>query len=252
MMPSKSELPGSPEPEGVFATTQWSVVLAAAEPETPKAREAFGRLYRDYWPALYSYVRHRGHAPAAAEDITQDFFVSLLEKHRLDGLTREGGRFRSFLLAALKNHLANEWDRSRTIKRGGGEAPLSLDEIAAESAFKQTHVDTAPSEQIFDRQWALTLLELARRRLEAGLVAAGKADLIQVLGPSLLGSADGSARTEQAARLGMSEGALKVAVHRLRKCFGELLRQEVARTVDDSAEIPAELRYLIDVVGRAG
>jgi RNA polymerase sigma-70 factor (ECF subfamily) len=235
-----------------FAATRWTVVLTAAAPDAPDAGEAFGRLYRDYWPALYGYVRRRGHEPAAAEDITQDFFAHLLEKQRLNGLTREGGRFRSFLLTALKHHLANEWDRSRAGKRGGGLAPLSLDDVAAESAFQQTTADPAPAEQAFDRQWALTVLDLARRQLEKELAESGKADWLHVLGSSLLGGGGDSPRAGQAAQLGMSEGALKVAIHRLRKRFGELLRQEIARTVDDPIEAAAELRYLIEVVGRAG
>jgi len=241
----------APESSSPFATTRWTVVLTAAAPDAPDACEAFGRLYRDYWPALYGYVRRRGYEPAVAEDITQDFFTHLLEKQRLNGLTREGGRFRSFLMAALKNHLANEWDRSRAAKRGGGLAPLPLDNLAAESAFQQTNANLAPPEQLFDRQWALTVLELARRRLETELAESGKAAWLQTLGAALLGGVDDCARAEQAAQLGMSEGAFKVAIHRLRKRFGELLRQEIARTVDDPAEAVAELRYLIEMVGQA-
>lgn len=244
---SKEPAAGSATP---FVSTRWTVVLAAAEPDSTDAREAFGSLYRDYWPPLYAYVRRRGHEPAAAEDITQDFFVALLEKQRLNGLTREGGKFRSFLLTALKNHLANEWDRSRAARRGGGVATLSLDDASAETTYQLAAAEASPPEQLFERQWALNVLKLVRQRLETEMTLAGKGELVQALGPYLLGgSADGT-YLKLADKLRLSEGALKVTVHRLRKRYGELLRQEIARTVDDPAEVPAELRYLIEVVGR--
>ncbi len=243
-----------PEPgiSSPFVSTRWTVVLAAAEPESPEAREAFGNLYRDYWPPLYAFVRRRGYEPPAAEDITQDFFAALLEKQQLNGVTRVGGKFRSFLLTALKNHLANEWDRSRAARRGGGVAALTLDESAAESAYQTVATLPAEPDELFDRQWALSVLALTRQRLEAELAQAGKRELASTLGPSLLGGSTNEAYPELAAKLGLTEGALKVTIHRLRKRFGELLRQELARTVDDPAAVPAELRYLIEVVGRGG
>lgn len=235
-----------------FVATRWTVVLEAAEANPAGASEAFGTLYRDYWPPLYAYVRRRGHDPSAAEDITQDFFVALLAKQRLTGLTREGGRFRSFLLTALKHHLANHRDHACAAKRGHGATPLSLDELAAESAYQSVAPDTLPPEQLFERQWALTLLQLARNRLESELAASGKGDLVRTLGPLLLGGSPAGTYAELAGRAGLSEGALKVTIHRLRKRFGELLRQEIARTVASPAEVPAELRHLIEVVGRGG
>ena len=235
-----------------FVATRWTVVLAAAVPDSWDAREAFGDLYRDYWPPLYAYVRRRGHEPAAAEDITQDFFVALLEKQRLNGLTREGGKFRSFLLTALKNHLANEWDRSRAARRGAGVATLSLDEVVAETVYQLAAPDVSPPEQLFERQWALNVLKLVRHRLDTEMTQAGKGELVRALGPFLLGGSADGAYLELATKLGLSEGALKVTVHRLRKRYGELLRQEIARTVADPAEVSAELRYLIEVVGRGG
>lgn len=235
-----------------FVSTRWTVVLTAAEANPTDAADAFGKLYRDYWPPLYAFVRRRGHEPAAAEDITQDFFVALLEKQRLNGLTREGGRFRSFLLTALKNHLANDWDRVRAAKRGNGVTPLSLDETTAESTYQTLAQETLPPEQLFERQWALNLLQLARTGLESELAVSGKGNLVRVLGPYLLGGTPAGAYSELAAQVGLSEGALKVTIHRLRKRFGELLRQEIARTVDDPAEVSDELRHLITVVGRGG
>lgn len=239
--------PGTSSP---FVSTRWTVVLAAAEPESPEAREAFGNLYRDYWPPLYAFVRRRGYEPATAEDITQDFFAVLLEKQRLNGVTRVGGKFRSFLLTALKNHLANEWDRSRAARRGGGVAALTLDEAAAESAYQTVAALPAEPDELFDRQWALSVLALTRQRLETELAQAGKGELASTLGPGLLGGTTTETNPELAAKLGLTEGALKVTIHRLRKRFGELLRQEIARTVADPAEVAAELRYLIAVVGR--
>lgn len=235
-----------------FVSTRWTVVLSAAAPGPLDAREAFGDLYRDYWPPLYAYVRRRGYEPAAAEDITQDFFVALLEKQRLNGLTREGGKFRSFLLTALKNHLANDWDRSRAARRGGGVTALSLDEAVAEAAYQLAAAEPSPPEQLFERQWALNVLKLVRHRLETEMTQAGKGELVRTLGPFLLGGSADGAYLELATKLGLSEGALKVTVHRLRKRYGELLRQEIARTVADPAEVSAELRYLIEVVGRGG
>lgn len=235
-----------------FVSTRWTVVLTAAEANPADASDAFGKLYRDYWPPLYAYVRRCGHEPSAAEDITQDFFVALLEKQRLTGLKREGGRFRSFLLTALKNHLANDWDRVHAAKRGNGVALLSLDEVTAESTYQTLAQETVPPEQLFDRQWALNLLQLARTGLESELATSGKGDLVRVLGPFLLGGSPVGTYSDLGAQVGLSEGALKVTTHRLRKRFGELLRQEIARTVDDPSEVSAELRHLMTVVGRGG
>jgi len=162
-----------------FTTTHWSVVLEAARPDSPGSVEAFARLYGDYWYPLYAYVRRRGRSPQEAEDLTQDFFVALFDRQRLHGLEREGGRFRSFLLKALQNFLANEWDRATALKRGGGCAISSLEEIDAESKYLR-----APShekvEASFDRDWAFTLIEHAMENLETELVASGKKKLFRL------------------------------------------------------------------------
>lgn len=230
-----------------FTTTHWSVILEAARPEAPGSVDAFARLYRDYWYPLYAYVRRRGRSPHDAEDLTQDFFSSLLEHQRLRGLDRGGGRFRSFLLKALQNFLANEWDRATARKRGGGCAIVPLDEVEAESRFLADPTQPAP-ELGFERAWAFTVIELALRNLESELRAAGKGAWFERLRPHLQSDPKGRPYAELGAELGMTEGAVKVAVHRLRQRYGELLRAEVARTVASEADIAEELRHLIATV----
>jgi RNA polymerase sigma factor (sigma-70 family) len=230
-----------------FTTTHWSVVLEAARPGSPGSVDAFAQLYSDYWYPLYAYVRRRGRSPQEAEDLTQDFFISLFEQERLCGLERDGGRFRSFLLKALQNFLANDWDRVSARKRGGGCCFLSLDEIDAEARYLEDCCDEAP-EGRFDRDWAFAVIEHALLNLETQMRAARKEQLFQQLRPHLQGDRNGRPYAEIAAGLGMSEGALKVAVHRLRQQYVQLVRAEVARTVGNDADIDDEWRHLIRVV----
>jgi len=232
-----------------FRTTHWTVVMEAARPDAPGAMDAFARLYRDYWFPLYAYVRRRGRSPHEAEDLTQGFFVTLLERERLRGLERGGGRFRSFLLKALQNFLANEWDRASARKRGGRQAILPLDDVDAESRFLADPTHLAP-ETGFERAWAFTVIEHATHNLESELRAAGKEKLLERLRPHLQGDRNGRPYAEIATDLGLTEGAVKVTVHRLRQRYGELLRAEVARTVGSEAEIAEELRHLIAIVSR--
>lgn len=230
-----------------FTTTHWSVILDAARPESPGGVEAFGRLYRDYWYPLYAYVRRRGRSPHEAEELTQDFFVLLLERERLRGLERSGGRFRSFLLKALQNFLANEYDRVSARKRGGGCTVIPMDEVEAESVFLADPSVPEP-EAGFERNWAFAVIANASANLEKELRASGKEKLFQHLRPHLQGDAAGRPYAELAAELGMSEGAVKVTVHRLRQRYGELPRAEVARTVGSETEVAEELRHLIEIV----
>jgi RNA polymerase sigma-70 factor (ECF subfamily) len=232
---------------GRFTTTHWTVVLDAARPGAAGGNDAFARLYSDYWYPLYAYVRRRGRSPQEAEDLTQDFFVALLERERLRGLERGGGRFRSFLLKALQNFLANEWDRATAQKRGGGQVVLPLDEVDPESQFLADPSSAAP-EAAFERNWAITVIQHAMRNLELELQAAGKHKLLEQLRPHLQGDRNGRPYAEIATELGLSEGAVKVTVHRLRQRFRELLRAELARTVGSEAEIADELRHLKEVV----
>lgn len=226
-----------------FTTTHWTVVLEAARPGAARSNDAFARLYGDYWYPLYAYVRRRGRSPQEAEDLTQDFFVALLERERLRGLERGGGRFRSFLLKALQNFLANEWDRATAQKRGGGQVVLPLDEVDPESRFLADPASAAP-EAAYERNWAFTVIQHAMQNLELELQAAGKQKLLEQLRPHLQGDRNGRPYAEIATELGLSEGAVKVTVHRLRQRFRELLRAEVARTVSSETEITAELRHL--------
>jgi RNA polymerase sigma factor (sigma-70 family) len=232
-----------------FTTTHWTVVLEAARPDSPGGVDAFARLYRDYWFPLYAYVRRRGRRPHEAEDLTQDFFVSLIERERLAGLEREGGRFRSFLLKALQNFLANQWDRATAQKRGGGHSLVPLDGVDAESRLLATSPTETP-EAAFDRHWAFAVIEHAMQDLEAELRSAGKESIFRQLRLHLQGDRGGRPYAEIAAEWGVSESAVKTTVHRLRHRLGELLRTEVARTVGDTAEGESELRYLIEVVSR--
>jgi len=230
-----------------FRTTHWSVVLEAARPGSPGGLEAFATLYRDYWYPLYAYVRRRGWSPHEAEDLTQDFLVALFERQRLAGLERGAGRFRSFLLKSLQNFLANAWDRAAALKRGGGFALIPLAEVDAESRFLADATAGSP-ESSFERAWALTVIEHAMQHLDSELRAAGKERLWERLRPHLQGDRNGRPYAQIAAELGMTEGAIKVAVHRLRRRYGELLRAELARTVGAESEVADELRHLRTVV----
>jgi len=233
--------------DSAFVTTKWTVIMEAASSEAPGSKAAFARLYQDYWNPLYCYVRRRGYSPAEAEDLTQDFFIALLEKQRLSGLAREGGRFRAFLLTGLKNHLANHWDRARAAKRGGGFSPLSLDETGAEKRF-QGLASASDPDLAFEREWAFAVLEVALHHLEDEMSTAGKGGFFQCVRSHLQGDRNGRPYAEIAAELGMSEGALKVAVHRLRRRYGELLRTEIARTILNEAEVAEELGCLLKIV----
>ena len=238
-----------PTTSGVFRTTHWTVVLEAALPDGDGGKEAFARLYLDYWPPLYAYVRRRGLSPEEAEDITQDFFTRILEKQSLSGLRREGGRFRSFLLGAMANFLADEWDRAQTQKRGSGRKPLSLDAEDGETRFQALAVASELTpESVFEKQWAKTLLEHVAEQLRADDAKLGKGALFDDLQPHLQSDRAGLPYAEIAARHSTSEGAIKVAVHRLRQRFGQRLREEIARTVSSPTEVDEELRHLIEVM----
>lgn len=234
----------------VFQTTHWTVVLQAARPGTARTQDAFARIYLDYWYPLYAYVRRRGYLPPDAEDITQDFFLHLLEKNALERLERAGGRFRSFLLRSLDNFLANEWDRRRTQKRGAGQKLLPLDIADGEAKYAQAPTDADTPETLFEKQWVLTLLVNVLNDLEAECDAAGKGKLFADLRQHLQGDRQGLPFAEVAARQGMTEGAIKVAAHRLRQRYGEMLRAEIARTVGSPGEVDEELRHLLAVSAR--
>jgi len=223
--------------------------MEAALPDGDGGQEAFAQLYLDYWPPLYAYVRRRGSSPEEAEDITQDFFTRLLQKEALAGLRREGGKFRSFLLGAMANFLADEWDRAQAQKRGSGHKPLSVDAEDGETRFQALAIagELTP-ESVFEKQWAVMLLEHVTEQLRAEEVRSGKGGLFEDLRPHLQSDRAGLPYAEIATRHDTTEGAIKVAVHRLRHRYGQHLREQIARTVSSPAEVDEELRHLINVM----
>ena len=234
-----------------FDTTQWSLVAAAGADDASRtrAREALEQLCRDYWFPLYAFVRSRGHSVADAQDLTQAFFANLLESGGFASADRDRGRFRSYLLGAMKHFLANEWHRARTKKRGGEIRFLEWDaEQSPEDRFAAAAATGNP-EQRFDREWALETVASALDALRREMEAAGKRAQFDALRGSLTG-AEETSRKEIAGRLGMSEGAVKVAVHRLRRRYRHLLRAVVAETVGTEAGLDDEMRYLLEVLRR--
>jgi RNA polymerase sigma factor (sigma-70 family) len=234
----------SSAPGDIFATTHWTVVLAAGRRHTPQADRALEELCRTYWFPLYAYVRRRRHEKEDAEDLVQAFFTRFLAKNYLEGLSAERGRFRAFLLASLKNFLANEWDKSQRQKRGGGVQHLSLDWQTADSKFQVAASSEPSPDQAFDREWALALLSKVIECLQAECVADGKAKLFAQLKVFLAEGKGETAQSEVAKALGMEEGAVRVAVHRLRKRYRQLLRDEIANTLSDPAMVDEEMRAL--------
>jgi RNA polymerase sigma-70 factor (ECF subfamily) len=236
--------PPESSPAAGFAATRWTLVLSAARgSQTPRAAAAMAELCRIYWYPLYAFIRRRGHSAHDAEDLTQEFFARLLDKHFLAAADREKGRFRTFLLMAVKRFLANEYDRAQAGKRAGGQRIVPLDGLAPEARYHLEPADTLTPERLFEQQWALTLLDQVLARLQAEMAAVGKAALFDSLKGHLAGGREeGYAAT--AARLGMSEGAVKVAVYRLRRRYRDLLREEIAHTLAGPEEIEDEIRYL--------
>lgn len=218
-------------------------MLSAGRSDSTHARDALAKLCQTYWYPLYAYVRQRGSSPADAQDLTQEFFARLLEKKTLGAVTREKGRFRSFLLTALNHFLVDEWKKARAQKRGGGQI-VSLDAREAETRFGHEPADSVTPEILFEQNWALALLDLVYRRLQREHEAEGKAALFDALRFSLTGERSSVPYAELAARLGMPENTVKVSVHRLRRRYRELLREEVAHTVTTPEEIEEELRCL--------
>jgi RNA polymerase sigma-70 factor (ECF subfamily) len=231
----------------LFATTHWSVVLAAANQSAPEAAAALERLCRTYWYPLYAYVRREGNGPEDAQDLTQEFFNRLLARNSLTQVAPEKGKFRSFLLAAMRHFLSDQRDRARTLKRGGGAEMLSLDAQEAEDLYRLEPVDRLDAEKIYERRWAMTLVERALARLREESVAAGRGALFERLRRYVAGEREAT-WSEAAAELGLGEGAMKAAVHRLRERYRVLLRDEIAHTVADPTEIGEEVRYLIRVI----
>jgi RNA polymerase sigma-70 factor (ECF subfamily) len=236
--------PHGPPGGGRFATTRWSVVLAARGSDAPRAREALATLCSLYWYPLYAFVRSRGARAEEAEDLTQGFFAHLLEKQGLRHVDPSKGRFRAFLLASCRNFLADQGRRAGAKKRGGGVTTVPLDAEEAEKRYALRPTQEMTPERIFERQWALTVIEQALTRLRERYARSGKRDLFETLKVFLSGEQRLVPYAELAPQLGLSELAVKVAVHRLRKRFRDALRDEIAETVAGEEEIDAELRAL--------
>ena len=248
MLPDESPDGTLPERGGPFPTTRWSLVLAVGGSGV-NSEDALESLCRIYWPPVYSYARHRGYSTEHAEDLTQGFFAKLLEKHYLDRADRERGKFRTFLLSSFKNYMANEWDRSQTEKRGGGQWFVSLDFTDAERWAKIEPADKSTPETVFVQRWARTLVGQVLDRLYDEAIRDGNTKRFDCLKGFLAGSDQGVAYRVLAKELEMTESAVKVAVHRLRKRFGRLLREEVEGTVEDREAVGDEIRYLLEALG---
>ena len=228
----------------VFVTTRWSVVLAAGLSSSAASEQALAQLCRTYWYPLYAFVRRQGHSPHDAEDLTQGFFAHLLGRKALGTAEQQKGKFRSFLLASLKNFLANDWDRQHAAKRGGQHSVVSLEAESAEDRYLHEPFHDSTPEKRFEQTWALTVLETVLQQLRKEYIAAGKAQLFEVLQDHLIGEENAS-YANAAAVLAMKEGSVRMAVLRMRRHFGYLLRREIAHTVSDPGELDEELRHLV-------
>lgn len=246
-MPFSSVTPGRPRR---FHTTQWSMIVAAREDSGPASRAALESLCRAYWYPLYAYVRRAGHSPADAQDLTQAFFAQLLEKNWIDAADPQRGRFRTFLLVALRRFLAKAWRHASTQKRGGATPTVALDASEAEARFA---VEPALGpDEVFEHRWAMTVLSKAMERLANEYTASHRAAEFEQLKDCLTAAHGEIPYDRLAAEMKSTAGAVRVAVHRLRKRFRDVLRLEVAETVEDSAELEDELRHLVTVLSRSG
>jgi RNA polymerase sigma factor (sigma-70 family) len=232
---------------GVFATTHWSVVLAARPHDTPQSVIAREKLCRSYWYPLYAYVRRRGYSVEDAQDLTQEFFARFLAGDSMSRADQRRGRFRSYLLGALNHFLSDEWDKSHRLKRGGQVCQIRFDAASGEARYALEPADERSPDCLFERRWALALLDGVWSELQQEYGAAGKERVLERLSVFMTGEAEGGYR-EAAEELGMSEGAARVAVHRLRQRYSELFRQAVADTVQDPEEIADEMRHLVSVL----
>jgi RNA polymerase sigma-70 factor (ECF subfamily) len=233
---------------GRFATTHWSMVVAAGRRSSPQAQEALATLCRAYWYPLYVFIRRQGLSAHEAQDLTQEFFLRLLEKEFLADVNREKGRFRSFLLAACKHFLSNERDRARAKKRGGGRGVVSIDAVYAESRYRLEPTDDLTPEKLFQRRWAMTLLEQVLEALKSESVRMGKGDQFDQLKVFLTAGKGPSSHRKAAEKLGMSESAVKVGVHRLRKRYRQLLHDEIAKTLNEGDSVEDEIRELFEAL----
>jgi RNA polymerase sigma-70 factor (ECF subfamily) len=244
-MSSEVSSEGAPK---LFPHTRWSVVLAATQRPSPESAAALEAICRAYWYPLYAFVRRTGQSPHDAQDLTQEFFARLIEKRWLDTADREKGRLRTFLIVALKNFMSKEWRRVSSQKRGGGRTHVEFDTAFAESLYAVDPSANLAPDEVYDRQWALTLLDLTIKRLQAGF--AGKAGDFEVLKRCLMAAHGGIDYEEVASQMGINSGAARVAVHRLRKRFREVYRDELSQTLAEGGDVEGELRHLAAALAR--
>jgi RNA polymerase sigma-70 factor (ECF subfamily) len=231
-----------------FATTHWSAVIAAGNPSSPRAFDALSQLCCTYWYPLYAWVRRQGYSPHDAQDLIQGFFARLLEQDDLADVDRSRGKFRSFLLASLKHYAANERDRLQAWKRGGRHRFVPLENDTAETRYGAEPADTLSADRIYERRWALTVLDQVMARLRAEFRTRGKENLFEQLKACLTGDRLDQPYAEFARQLGVGVSAVKVSVHRLRQRYRELLRDEIAQTVGDPTAVDTELRHLMEIL----
>jgi RNA polymerase sigma-70 factor (ECF subfamily) len=235
-------------PGAVFATTRWSLVLNAGDLESPQNADALAQLCAIYWYPVYAYIRRQGAMPPDAQDLTQEFFARLLERNFLNRVDRNRGKFRWYLLGAVKNFLSSQRERQQAAKRGGGRIHVPLDEVLAEQRYQVEPADTLSPEKVFERAWALTVLDRSRAQLRDQYERAGKLNRFERLEAFLPGDRPRGSYAETARELGVSEGALRVELHRLKASYRQLLRLEVAHCVTTPSEIDEELLHLIAVL----
>ena len=239
----------SPQPKAEwFASTHWSVVLAAKKGDSATAGEAMERLCRTYWPPLYAFIRREGYDEAEAKDLTQEFFFRLIDRDFLQHLRHQRGKFRSFLLTFLKHFLLEQRGKARTQKRGGGKSTLSLDELGEDGSFLGEPVDHFSPDQVYERRWAQTIFQVALNRLRAEYIASGRGPFFDLLKDCQPREAGAPSYVEIGARFGMTEAAVKSAVQRMRQRHREILREEIAHTVIGPQEIEEEIRHLRQVL----
>jgi RNA polymerase sigma factor (sigma-70 family) len=231
-----------------FTTTHWSVVLAARETASAASEAALAELCRSYWYPLYAFVRRKGHSSHDAQDLTQAFFARLLAKNYVAQADRERGRFRTYLLAALTHFLADEWDRARRHKRGGGREIVSFDAVSAEERYRLEPIDQLDAAKLYERRWVTTLFDKVLARLEEEFRDSGKRDLFEGLKPSLIVEDPSESYAQVGARIGLSEDAIKQAARRMRLRYRELFREEISQTVAGPGEVEDELRHLFAVL----
>ena len=233
-----------------FHTTHWSVVLAAGEAGTEQATTALARLCQTYWFPVYAFIRKRGNSPEEAQDFTQEFFASFLEKNYVAKAARDRGRFRVFLMSSVENFLYNQYDRANAQKRGGGQKLISLDCEDAEERYQMEPVEEADPARVYEQEWAATLLETVLNRLRNEFGAEGRAGLFDDLQAHLWGEAETIPYPQLAEKFGLSAGNVKTIAHRLRERYREVLREEISQTVAKPGDVDDEIQYLMRIVGQ--